>query len=130
MTTPDLLGPTPVSPRPATSAVIEARVDFPGFHRWPSAPPALSFLAERHRHVFVVRARLRVEEYDREAEFIVLGRAVLGVVAHRFPGDHVAGFELGDWSCEMLAAYVLERLNLASCSVHEDDENGAIVART
>lgn len=43
---------------------------FPGFHQYPTAPSPVSYLANKHRHIFGVRVELEVDvDLDRELEF-------------------------------------------------------------
>jgi hypothetical protein len=111
-------------------SVVEARYEFDGEHAWPNAPQAVGFLRYPHRHRFVVRARKAVTHLDRETEFFLLRRAVADRVAEYFAATSGVGVrQMGSTSCEMLAARLLEDLDLDECSVHEDDENGSIVTR-
>lgn len=106
---------------------VEAKVSVPGFHAWPGAIPEVAYLAHSHRHVFVFRAGKEVTHGDREVEFILLGGEVLRCLESRFTRDENGIFQFGANSCEHLAAMLVEALELVWCSVHEDDENGAVV---
>lgn len=105
---------------------VEVKVVIPGFHRWASAPERVAFLRDRHRHLFVIRARKQVWHADREVEFFVLRAAVLEALHAEYPSG-VDGVEFGGSSCEMIATALVHACGLVSCSVHEDDENGAEV---
>lgn len=110
------------------SIQVEAKVTFQGFHRWPEAPSKeIGYLRSPHRHLFVVRARKRVTSDDRETEFILLAQEVARAIAMLYPGDAVRGFDLHTSSCEQVAKALIDECGLSFCSVHEDDENGAIV---
>jgi hypothetical protein len=110
--------------------LIEARVVVTGFHRWPDAPPEVSHLADRHRHLFVIRARKTVADPNRGIEFQLFGRSILEYIVSRWPPQpilHALGCEFASYSCEEIADDLVTRFDLSECSVHEDDENGAIV---
>jgi hypothetical protein len=115
---------------------IESKIVFEGIHCWPDAPVSVPFLREPHRHMFVVRARKAVRHDDRDVEFIEFGWTIHAKIAAMYPAFGVSAFgrpetprDLGTTSCEQLARRLVEEFDLESCSVHEDDENGAIVYR-
>jgi hypothetical protein len=107
------------------SATVIATYRAAGFHRWPDASPARRYLADRHRHLFHVRAELAVEHDDREVEIHDL------IDACRAEFD---GGELGPQSCETIARRVLAAVlarwpgRAAMVEVLEDGEAGARVA--
>lgn len=105
--------------------LVEAKVTFDATHHWPDAQwePGVEYLQHPHRHLFVIRARASVSHDDRDREFILLGQQIRAWLEREFPLH-----ELGRLSCEQLARMILDRWGLVRCSVHEDDENGAIVA--
>jgi hypothetical protein len=115
--------------------VIEAKVAVEAIHAWPDAPDEVPFLRVPHRHVFVIRARKAVQHDDRDIEFIQFGWRVKHLLGQCFPrtGTSMLGYpeaplDLGVTSCEQLARMLLDHFGLDSCSVHEDDENGATVS--
>lgn len=113
--------------------VIEAKVDVEAIHAWPDAPETVAFLRVPHRHVFVIRARKAVRHDDRDIEFIQFGWRIRHLLDQCFPraktsmlGHPESPLDLGTTSCEQLARMLVDHFDLDSCSVHEDDENGAI----
>lgn len=111
----------------ATLPVTEiiASFHFEGFHRWPSALEEVAFLADRHRHVFHVRMWKLVSHTDREVEFILFARKAKKLIVDRY-GEPA---ELDALSCEAVALFLLDELDLSKCEVLEDGENGSLVTR-
>jgi uncharacterized protein YigA (DUF484 family) len=108
---------------------IEVNTRFEGMHRWESAPEAVFFLRNPHRHEFHVQARIQTFHDDRELEFILVKKQIEDWV-------RVLSFDLGRKSCEMLAkelaAQLLEKYGNdierhVEVKVSEDGENGALV---
>lgn len=117
---------------------VQVKTRVAGFHCWPQAPEPVTFLRERHRHLFGVRAKVEVGNDDRAVEFFMLKRDVQSVF-----DDLVAicglkqsagfGIEFGSMSCEMIARMVGDHLQLRGYKVHdvevdEDGENSGIVS--
>ena len=108
------------------TVTVWTTVSVPGFHRWPDATDARSYLADRHRHLFRITAHVAVAHDDRDVEFHDLQdliRAWWGPVTR----------ECGASSCEDLARQVRNhlkedhRLDVVSVEVSEDGESGATV---
>jgi len=112
-----------------TTITVTNRVH--GFHRWPSAPHEVAYLADTHRHEFVFRTTVRVHHDDRDVEFHMLQAQVQEFFATAFESlKH--GLDFGDWSCEklgrVLGGYLRDGgVDVQTVSVFEDDENGATV---
>lgn len=104
---------------------LVVRLEVAGFHFWPEAPPRVAFLAERHRHVFHVTAKIEVRELDREVEFITFKDRM----REFFDAAYGTPCEFDDMSCEQIALMLVNRFDLVECEVSEDGENGAIVHR-
>ena len=107
---------------------IIVKTQFVGFHFWKDAPDEVAFLRNRHRHVFNVKASFDVKHEDRQLEFFIM-QSKLDDILFEYRIAHQVN--LG--SCEMIAAYVLERFQMEggagdSVAVFEDDENGAVVS--
>lgn len=83
---------------------IIVTVEFEGFHFYKDAPKAVSFLADRHRHLFKVKAEIEVFHDDRELEFILVKRDL----QHLFLP--VIAIRENCGSCEMLATEIIEYL--------------------
>lgn len=97
-------------------------LQFEGFHCWAKCPiEEVSFLRDRHRHMFHVRGEKQVFHDDRDVEFIMLKNEVAAYLAQLYPKG-----EMGSTSCEMVAEHLLEVFDLVSCEVSEDGENGAV----
>lgn len=113
--------PNAAKQRPCTSVVVSFR--FEGYHCWPLATGDVSFLRERHRHEFHVRATKRVKHFDRDVEIIDLKRRMREYAERTWQ-------EAGNASCEVIAYDLLNKFGLRSCEVLEDGENGAVVSVT
>lgn len=105
---------------------IHVKTTFEAFHNWPTAPEAVIFLQNPHRHLFYVNVKVFVSHDDRDVEFFMLKKEV-DTFLYRWQGE-----SLGPMSCEMMATQLLEFFvaNGYDCfytSVYEDDENGAEV---
>lgn len=120
-------GAAVITPPPLPVSVW-ATVDLPGVHHWPSAPQHRSYLRTPHRHLFRIRAEVRVGHYDRDVEFHDLQDLICEWWRNEWP-------ELGDVgarSCEDLArdlgyAMIEQGLTVVAVDVSEDNENGATV---
>lgn len=116
-----------------TNIIINFRIE--GFHNFPKAVeifPEVSFLSERHRHIFHIQCKKKVNHDDRDVEFILFKREVHSYMIDKFGAnfhDDSPPFhyhcEFGGMSCEMIARDLLEKFDLEYCSVFEDGENGA-----
>jgi hypothetical protein len=107
------------------SAQIWVRELLPVFHVWPGAAEKLAYLANRHRHLFDVRAFVRVGHVDREIEFFALADQVRDWWG---PGER----ECGGASCEAIAVelgnHLIDNgLAVTSVQIAIDGEGGAIV---
>lgn len=112
---------------------IVVTLQFEGFHNWADARnllPIVGFLADRHRHVFHVKAEKLVQHDDRDVEIIMFKTRLLKYLKETYPSNtypFLNGIELGSKSCEMIAAELLNEFDLTRCEVLEDGENGAVV---
>lgn len=97
----------------------------PGFHYWPGAAGDVSYLAHRHRHLFLMVVGWPVEHDDRDVEFHTAQKWI----ADSYKANH----DFGAMSCEMIAKELWEKLILAGyptpkwIEVWEDSECGARV---
>ena len=109
---------------PTTSAIIRFQV--PGFHYWEGATGDRAYLADRHRHLFHVEAKISIFHNDRELEF----HDFLDFCRANFPGG-----EMGGQSCEMMAEGLIKAIQTrypgrsVTVSVFEDGEVGAEVSQ-
>lgn len=103
---------------------IVVRLQVEGIHRWEGCDiPEVSFLKNNHRHIFYIEAKKKVSHLDRDIEIICLKRAMLTFL-HR---NYNMCIDFGNKSCEMIANELMKEFALSSCSVLEDNENGAEV---
>lgn len=109
-----------------THVVVTLQVE--GFHKWPGAFDLVSFLRQRHRHIFHIKCIKEVTDADREIEIICFKRQIQDHMRLRWGGEEYCDpCEFGEMSCEMIAVCLLETFILSSCEVLEDGENGGLV---
>lgn len=115
---------------------VIATVQFEAVHNWPECPiPEVSYLRDLHRHVFWVTVEKEVHHDDRDVEIICLKRDTLAALKQfsdrKCEEDSTpqkyCGAYLGRTSCETLARYLCDALDLVAATVLEDNENGAKV---
>lgn len=105
-----------------TFATVRFQVD--GFHFWPEAGGSRKYLAQKHRHLFHVKASIELFGDDREIEF----HDFLDFCRANF-----AGGDMGKMSCEMMAKTLVIKIAAQHAgrrvlvSVFEDGEVGATV---
>lgn len=110
---------------------IIIKTSFRGFHQYKDAPEQVSFLRNKHRHDFLVEAKIEVKHDNRDLEYFIEQNALDVVINCTINKEDVG-------SCEMAArAIITELLNnskyhnrLIEVSVSEDGENRAIVGLT
>ena len=104
-----------------------------GFHNWPAAAdifPPVSFLSDRHRHMFGFRCYATVTHTDRDKEFILLNREIKRTLQLYFEKGFANVLEFGSMSCEATGEWLLDQFSeLYKVEVWEDWENGAIIER-
>jgi hypothetical protein len=106
---------------------IIVKLQYEATHNWPKVAevlpdlPEIHFLQHPHRHIFHITMEKTVTHSDRDVEIILFKREVLSRLQEEFGGD------LKNWSCEMLAEYLLKQFSCYSVEVLEDNENGAKV---
>lgn len=118
-------------------AAVIATMQFEGIHHWPECPiDKVFYLKDLHRHMFHVKVVKSVNHDDRDTEIICLKHDVNSALKDysfnkqaedkwEHKGEY--GYYLGRTSCETLARYLCETLDLISAEVLEDGENGAII---
>lgn len=103
---------------------VWTRIVLPGFHRWPGAGGQRQYLADRHRHLFVIEVEVPVVHDDRDVEFHDLQDLI-----RQWWGPDAR--EWGAASCEHIAKELLAHLqgahgiNPSRVTVSEDGESGA-----
>lgn len=112
-----------------TNVVVKLQVE--GFHNWSEAPEVVSFLRDRHRHIFHVELVKEVTHADRDVEIILMKREVERHMLSMYNSGNSNNrwCEFGEMSCEMIAEELLETFDCVSVQCLEDNENGAIVYR-
>lgn len=110
---------------------VVVRLQMEGFHNWPEAPEVVSFLRDRHRHIFHIELVKEVTHADRDVEIILMKRAVEQHLLTKLGSKKEKNrwCEFGAMSCEMIAEDLLEAFDCVSVQCLEDNENGAIVYR-
>ncbi len=101
--------------------IVWVQTQFEGFHRWKDAPRAVSFLRNFHRHIFKVKLGVEVGHGNREVEFFDLKDRIDDFLKVHIRANYF------DFSCEMIAAILLDTFNASFVEVSEDGENGATV---
>lgn len=99
---------------------IRIRTQFEGFHCWPDAPDNVSFLRDRHRHLFQVLVTFQVDHADREREFFT-EKAKIDSVLEIQRWKSVTK----NWSCEHWATFIADEFDASCVEVSEDGENAA-----
>src|ERR1051326_4969878 len=106
---------------------IVIRSQFEGIHCWPKAPEEVSFLRNKHRHLFKVEAEFQVSHADRDLEFFTLKKKIDGWL---FEIKHSLTVNSSQ-SCEMMAEKILRNAitdgyQCDRVSVSEDGENDGV----
>lgn len=103
---------------------INVNWQFEGLHSYPNAPEDVSFLRNRHRHLFKCSVKIQVFHNERELEYFQV-QSILK--AHFFDRSY------NDHSCEQIAISILDFLKVIFyqreiiIEVSEDGENSSIV---
>lgn len=97
-----------------------------GFHRWNDAPKYLSYLAEKHRHIFCIECEFSVDHNDREIEIITEQNIIEEFIRDKYGKPA----QFGNMSCEDIAADILNFFSKCiSCTVREDGYGGGRAQR-
>jgi hypothetical protein len=110
----------------ATIVIVEFQIE--GFHYYPTPPKKVEFLANKHRHSFIIKAGYKVKNLDREKE-IFIEREYL---KHYLTETYGSPCEFGPMSCEMIATKLLEYgapEKMCWCEVWEENTGGARVEK-
>lgn len=113
-----------------TYVIVRLQVD--GVHNFPAAMqlfPEVGFLADIHRHIFHIEAKVEVFHDNRDKEFIMLKRDIQEYLEKKYYRSVGRTHYFGAMSCEMIAKEILNEFNCKSVQVWEDLENGAEVVR-
>ena len=105
---------------------VETYNQIEGFHRWPQASGGLSYLAARHRHLFVIRCSFSVEHNERQIEINEQAASIENYLVENFGRP----CEFGDASCETICEMLLGVFPaMTKASVYEDGFSGATLTR-
>lgn len=94
-----------------------------GFHFFPNAPDEVSYLQNRHRHLFFMTVAWNVTNANREVEF--------HIAQSWLKKEFTDPQDFGARSCEMIAKLLYDKLTEAGhpvpawIEVWEDEENGS-----
>ena len=107
--------------------LISVKTQFIGFHSWDNAPDEVSFLRNKHRHIFNVKLTLEVFTDDREVEFFLLQKDLNNFLEEIDIKNNMR-------SCEWLAKQIVLKFSyykskkerISYCEVSEDNENSGI----
>lgn len=102
--------------------------DIEGFHYYPNAPKQVAFLENNHRHIFQIRAGLKVDNLNREKEIFIEQDKLKDYLIESYGSP--CHFEA--MSCEMIAQELLEFLlddGGVWVEVFEDSRGGAKVEK-
>jgi hypothetical protein len=97
-----------------------------GFHYYPDAPEEVSFLANPHRHIFNITAKIQVNDLNREQEIILSERFLKNYLYAKFGNP----CQFNKMSCEMIAVDILNQFKNKGYNyvkVLEDNGGGAEV---
>lgn len=117
-----------------TSTTVTSTVRVHGRHRWPAAPARVFYLANLHRHEFVIRVTVRVIHDDRDVEFHLLQHATRRLIDILWVRIEETDDYLFDaYSCEQISYAIGDALrtngvDVLRVSTFEDDECGAEVS--
>lgn len=94
-----------------------------GFHCYPEALGDISFLSDRHRHIFHIECGFLVSNLNREVEIFTKQKEIENYIKSRY--GYPAEFK--QMSCEMIAIELYVQFNCVYVKVSEDGEGGAVV---
>lgn len=118
----------------AYSSHITIKNQFVGIHKWGNClHEDVSFLTNKHRHVFYVQTDLPVNHDDRDLEFFTVQTVIDNIIDDLYTYDKNHRI-LGNLSCEMVSKDIVGELqkvysflNWIRVTVSEDGENSATV---
>jgi hypothetical protein len=106
------------------TVIIQFNIE--GFHLYKGAPSEVSFLENKHRHTFIVKAGYLVNHLDREREIFICRDEIKDYLIESY--GYPCQFE--GMSCEMIAKEILEFAQedgMVWCEVWEEETGGARV---
>lgn len=112
------------------SIVIKFQIE--GIHYWENAKdyfPEVAFLSNPHRHIFFIECIKEVDHADRDIEIIMFARKVKDYLHSKYFDEDINCCNFNRLSCEEIALELVKVFKLYSCSVLEDNENGAFIKK-
>ena len=111
------------------STEVYCTLQVEGLHNWPGCPfPEVNYLKDPHRGIFHIKAYKKVNDADRDVEFIMLKHEIDFYLRDKYYAPDYQLCDFGSQSCEMIARELISKFNLSRCEVSEDGENGAVVS--
>lgn len=98
-----------------------------GYHKYKDAPERLSYLSNRHRHIFVVRCKFQVSHNNREIEINERQSEINKYLLTKYNVN--GSCEFGCMSCEDIAEDIIKNLGANEVTVLEDNYGGATLSR-
>ena len=96
-----------------------------GFHHWDGATGKFAYLAQRHRHLFVIRTSIPVSNGNREVEINEKQAEIEKYLNQKYGKP----CEFNGMSCEHIAEDLMNYFQLQECQVLEDGYGGATLTR-
>jgi len=100
-----------------------------GFHKYPDAPEEVSYLREKHRHIFFIEVWVEQKHNNRDIEYHILKKQCISEWDMLFRKE-----DMESASCEKMATDLWYDLaqdfnyeRQLKVSVFEDNENGAMI---
>lgn len=107
---------------------VVVTLQYQAVHQWENCDlEKVSFLKNKHRHIFHITAKKRVNHPDRDIEIIILKNAILTYFNKHYYSETIGIGDFGNMSCEQIANNLCVMFDLCYCAVLEDGENGAEV---
>ncbi len=105
-----------------TNIIVKSQ--FTALHHWPNCPfDEVSFLKNKHRHIFYITIKAKVNHNDRDLEFFMVKKEL-----DKFLQAY--SYDLGAMSCEMICEDILSKFSYINYAcVMEDNENGSEIYR-
>ena len=117
-----------------SKSFIICKFGIEGFHAWEGAYEKVSFLKNKHRHIFYISVGVAVKGLNREIEIFDKTWEIQDFLSRQYGKP----CEFGGMSCEMIASEILKEFQASWVEVLEDalggarrrgSENGHVVAQ-
>jgi len=107
---------------------VTSQLQIECLHCWPDAKdvfPEVGYLSDLHRHIFFIEVEKLVTHSNRDIEFILFKRTVQEYLVKKYFDSSYNCCNFKSLSCEQIALELMAQFDLESCTVKEDNENGA-----